>query len=130
MPAPASASFSVAALAAANGAFKDLVDAGSGPGVIKLFTEADVLVATIVLEDPCGTVNVGTGQLVLAIATQEDAAPAGGTVTYGRIEDSAGTLHLAIPVVQGGIPVAGYIVMNTVVVVEGSPVEILSATLG
>jgi hypothetical protein len=130
MPAPVSATFSAAALVAAHISFLDLIDAGAGPGVIKLRANNDSVLAIIVLDDPCGTVNMGTGQLTFSIDVQEDAAPLGGTATYGTFEDSVGTIHLSLPVIQGAAPVAGFIVMNTVLIVQSSPVEILSATLG
>ena len=63
MPAPASATYSVAALSAAHAAFRDLIDAGTGPGEIRLRDAADTLLATVMLDDPCGAINGATGAL-------------------------------------------------------------------
>ena len=71
MPVPTVATYSAAALVAAHTAFKNLIDAGAGPGTIKIRNDTDVLLATIVLTDPCGTVNGTTGQLVFAIAARD-----------------------------------------------------------
>ena len=130
MPAPSVATYSVAAKVAAHTAFKDLIDTGSGAGSIKVRDAADVLLATIPLSDPCGTVNGTTGQLTLAIAAADDSADASGTAAYGEICDVAGAVHLALPTQGGGAPVTGYLVLNSLTVVAGGAVEVVSATVG
>ena len=129
MPAPSAATYSVAALVAAHTSFRNLIDAGSGPGKIRIRSAADVLLAEAILTDPCGTVNGTTGQLAFAVATQEDAAVAG-TAAYGEFCDSANVVHLALPAEAGTVAVPGKLVLNTLVLVAGGPVEIVSATIG
>jgi len=130
MPAPLVATYSTAALVAAHTAFKNLIDAGAGPGTIKIRNAADSLMATITLADPCGTVNGTTGQLVFGIAAREESADISGTAAYGEFCDSAGLVHLSLPAAQGNAPASGYIVLNTLGIVSGSPVEVASATVG
>ena len=47
MAAPTVATYSAAALVAANTSFKDLIDAGAGAGSIKIRDAADVLLARV-----------------------------------------------------------------------------------
>jgi len=130
MPAPTVATYSAAALVAAHTSFLDLIDTGVGAGSIKVRDAADVLLATIPLVDPCGTVNGTTGQLTLAIAARDESADAGGIAAYGEVCDVAGAVHLALPAQAGEAAVAGKIVLNTLTIVAGGPVEVLSATIG
>lgn len=130
MAVPSVYTYSAAALVAAHAAFRDLVDAGSAAGSIKIRDAADVLLAEIALSDPCGSVNGTTGQLTLSIAGPDSSANASGTAAYGEVCDSAGLVHLALPVQQGAAAVSGKLVLNTLSIVAGGPVEVLSATVG
>jgi hypothetical protein len=129
MPAPGAPTYSAAAKIAAHTSFRDLVDSGSGPGTIKIRSSADVLLATITLTDPCGTVNGTTGQLTLTAASTPNAA-ATGAAAYGEVCNSTGTVYLAMDAQAGSSPVAGKLVINTLSLVAGTPVELLSATIG
>lgn len=130
MPVPTSPTYSVTAKIAAHESFKTLIDSGSSAGSIKIRSSTDVLLAQIMLNDPCGTVNGTTGQLVFSISGPDTSADATGTAAYAEFCDSNGTVHLAVPATTGTSPSAGFIVLNTVSIVAGGPVEILSATLG
>lgn len=129
MPAPTEATFSLTALIAAHTSFRDLIDAGSGPGKIRIRNSSDLLLAEAILADPCGAVSGTTGQLTFSIATQEDAATAG-VAAYGEFCDSAGFVHLSLPCQAGTAPALGKLVLNSLTLVAGGPVEIVSATLG
>lgn len=129
MPAPSEATYSAAAKIAAHTALKDLIDTGSGNGTIKIRDASDVLLGTVNLSDPCGSVNGTTGQLTLSIASTPNAA-ATGTAAYAQICDVAGAVVLALPAQSGTSVVSGKIVLNTLSVVSGTPIEILSATIG
>jgi hypothetical protein len=63
MPAPVSATYCVEAKVAANTSFMNLIDTGTA-GYVTIRDSSDVLLAQCPLDDPCGTVNGGTGQLV------------------------------------------------------------------
>lgn len=130
MAVPAVATYSAAALVAAHTAFRDLLDAGTAGGSIKIRDAADVLLAQVPLTDPCGTVNGTTGQLTLTMAGRDESADASGTAAYGEFCDSAGLVHLALPAQAGAVAVSGKIVLNTLSIVAGGPVEVLSATVG
>lgn len=130
MPAPASATYSVAALVAAHTALRDLVDSGPAAGFVRFRDADDVLLAQVPLADPCGTVNGTTGQLVFSVAGQDESADANGEAAYAELCDSTGAAHLALPAQQGGAPVAGVVVMNTTTVLAGGPVAVFSATVG
>lgn len=130
MPAPLVATYSADALIAAHTSFRDLIDSGAGAGSVKIRSAADVLLATIPLDDPCGTVNGTTGQLTFAFDGRDESADASGTAAYAEFCDSDGDVHLALPAQAGSVAVSGKIVLNTLTIVANGPVEILSATIG
>jgi hypothetical protein len=132
MPAPSSATYSVATRTAAHTAFRDLLDAGSGPGFLRIRSSSDVLLAELTLKDPSGTVNGTTGQLTFDLTggVQDLLANATGTAAYGEFTDSAGLVHLALPTQTGTTAVSGFLVMNTLSLVINTPVVLVSATVG
>lgn len=130
MPAPAQYTYSAVALVAAHTSFRDLIDTGVGAGSIKIRSAADVLLATIPLVDPCGSVNATTGRLTLALAGRDESADASGTAAYGEICDVAGVGHLSLPAQAGSAAVSGKLVLNTLAIVAGGPVEVISAVVG
>jgi hypothetical protein len=130
MPVPSVATYSASALVAAHTSFRDLIDGGAGAGFIRIRDSADVLLAQVPLTDPCGTVNGTTGQLTLTMAGRDESADASGTAAYGEICDSTGAVLLALPAQAGAAPVAGQLVLNSLTIVLGGPVEVLSATIG
>ena len=130
MAVPSTATYSAAALVAAQTSFKNLLDAGSGAGSIKIRDAADVLLAQVPLSDPCGSVNGSTGQLTFSIAGPDTSADASGTAAYGEFCDSDGGVHLSLPTQAGASAVSGKLVINTLSIVAGGPVGIASATIG
>lgn len=130
MAVPTVATYSAAALVAANTSFKDLIDAGAGAGSIKIRDAADVLLAQIPLTDPCGTVNGTTGQLTITPSGRDESADATGTAAYGEFCDSDGLVHLSLPAQVGSAAVSGKIVINSLSIVADGPVEVVSATVG
>lgn len=130
MAVPSVATYSAAALVAAHTSFKALIDAGSGAGSIKIRDAADVLLAQVPLSDPCGSVNGTTGQLAFSIAGPDSSADASGTAAYGEFCDSDGLVHLSLPAQQGTTAVSGKMVLNTLSIIAGGPVGIVTATIG
>jgi hypothetical protein len=130
MPAPGSATYSATALVNAHTSFRDLIDSGSGAGYVNIRDNSDVLLAVCPLNDPCGTVNGTTGQLTFAFDGRDESANATGTAAYAEFCDSDGDVHLALPAEAGTVAVSGKIVLNTLSIVSGGPVEILTATIG
>lgn len=130
MAVPSSATYSVDALEAAHTAFRDLLDAGSAAGAVKIRDSADVLLAEVPLSDPCGTVSTSTGQLTFSFSGPDTSANASGTAAYAEFCDSDGNVHLSLPAQQGTSAVSGKIVLNTLSIISGGPVSIVSATVG
>jgi hypothetical protein len=130
MTVPTTATYSGAAKVAAHTSFRDLVDSGAGAGFVRIRDAADVLLATIPLSDPCGSVNGTTGQLTLSIAGPDTSADANGTAAYGEICNSSGTVYLSLPTQAGSTAVSGKLVLNTLSIVSGTTVTLLSATIG
>jgi len=128
MAVPSVATYHAQAKIDAHTAFLALIDAGTA-GNIKIRNSADALLCTTTLTDPAGTVNGTTGQLTITQASTANAS-ATGTAAYAEICSSAGTVYLAIPAQQGTAAVSGKIVLNTLSLVSGGPVEILSCTIG
>lgn len=129
MPAPAQATYSAAAKIDAHEAFLALIDAGAAAGKIKIRDNSDVLLGTITLTDPAGTVNGTTGQLTLTAAAAPTAV-ADGTAAYAEITDSDDTVHLSLPAEAGTSPVSGKVVINTLTIVTGATITLVSATIG
>lgn len=129
MAVPGSATYSVEAKVAAHTSFMNLIDTGSA-GFVNVRDSADVLLAVCPLVDPCGSVNGGTGQLTFDFDGRDESANATGTAAYAEFCESDGTVHLSLPAQAGTVAVSGKIVLNTLSIVSGGPVEILSATIG
>jgi hypothetical protein len=129
MPAPATYEYAVDTLVAAHTAVLGEIDAGVAAGKIKLYDNSDVLLCTITLTDPAGTVNAGTGQLTITPAGAGTAV-ATGTCSYGTITDSADTVILSLPAESGGSAVAGKLVLNSTSIVDTASVTVSSATIG
>lgn len=130
MAVPSVYTYSAAALVAAHTAFRDLIDSGAGAGFVRIRDSADALLAQVPLSDPCGTVNGTTGQLTFSIAGPDTSADASGTAAYAEFCDSDGDVHLALPAQQGTTAVSGKIVLNTLSIIAGGTVTIISATIG
>lgn len=129
MPAPVSATYSVAAKVAAHEALIDVIDSGTGAGYIEIRSASDALLWTIYLADPCGTVDGGTGILTFDI-DESEAPDAAGTAAYAEFRDSATNVHLSLPAQAGSSPASGYFVMNTLTIVADAAITIISATVG
>lgn len=128
MPAPAKITFSADALKAANDELLTLLDAGSSNAKIRLFSNDDVLIAEIPLDDPAGTVNATTGVLTLDV-DGTDVALVSAVCAYAEITDSDDTAHVTLPVKQGIAASPGFIVLNTTTIIEGVTVSVTSATI-
>ncbi|GEM_PF-1023956 len=121
--------YSSALWIAAHGAALTLIKGGASDPTIKIRDSGDVLLATAVIDETGSTCSATTGDISFAIATQESAADASGTAAYAQICDGDGTVHAEMDCAHGSSPVAGACVMNTLTVVMGAPVDVLSATI-
>lgn len=133
MPAPASQTYSVAALVAAHTALRDLIDSHATlPGVLRIRDADDVLLAEIPLADPCGAVNGTTGQLGFDVdpVPSDESVDTAGIAAYGEYCDGSGAVHLSLPCQAGIDPVSGKLVLNTLSLIAGGKVELVSTTIG
>jgi hypothetical protein len=130
MPAPASYSYSVAALVAAQTEILGRLDAENGNALVKVYSEADLLLAQSQMTDPAGTVNGTTGQLTLTFTGVSLEVIAGGIATWAEITDANGVAVITMPVSAGTVAVAGSLVLSTTNLIVGEPLTISSATVG
>jgi hypothetical protein len=130
MAVPTVYTYSAAALVAAHTSFRDLIDAPVGAGSIRIRSATDVLLAQVPLSDPCGTVNGTTGQLTFAIAGPDASADASGTAAYAEFCDFNGLVHLSLPAEAGTVAVSGKVVLNTLSIIAGGTVTVISAVIG
>jgi hypothetical protein len=128
MAAPGAYTYSAEALILAQTSFLDLVDTGTA-GSIKLRDDADVLLAQIPLDLPCGTVD-GAGQLTITASGPDSDADASGVCTYAEICESDGTVALSLPAEEGAAPVSGKVVLTNTTIVAGAEVSLVSCTIG
>jgi hypothetical protein len=83
--------YSIATKTARLQAVVNQIDAGSGPGTLEIGTAAMALVlATITLADPCGTVSGDTLTFDFDPDVSDPSADATGTAVAARIKDSNG----------------------------------------
>jgi len=114
---------------------KNAIDAGSGPGKIRIYSgsipatpetaASGTLLAELTLSDPCGTVS--SGVLTFLAITQDSSADATGTAGYFRCLDSDNTAIFDgdCSVTGGG----GTLQLNTTSIVSGGPVLITAFTM-
>lgn len=129
MPAQHLNSWSPSFLIVSHAALVDLLDAHAENNASLTFHDAaDTLLATIPLDKPCGTVDPTTGALTLAVAGREESATAG-AASYASIRDGAGAVHHSLPCEVGTEPVPGKVVLNTLTLTAGGPLEIDSVVI-
>lgn len=129
MAVPTEATYSVTALVDAQTSLLDLIDTGISAGKIKIRDASDVLLATITLTDPAGTVAGGTGVLTIT--------PAGtavgltdSTAAYGEITDSNDNIILSLPAAEGVAAVSGYIVISSLTILTDGVITVQSVVIG
>jgi hypothetical protein len=107
------------------------IDTGVARPAFKIYDSGNVLLATLALADPAGSVNGTTGLITLTPGTPETNAPAGGEASYATLSDGDGViLENNVPVEQGTAPVAGKVIISTLNIIAGGTVELISATIG
>lgn len=121
--------YSAAAWIAAHTALLTLIEDGASDSKIKLYDGSDVLLGEFVIDDATSDVSGVTGDITIEIATQEDAAIAGGTASYITICDGDGDVVYKMSCQQGTEAVAGKCVMNSLTIIQGAPIDILSCEI-
>lgn len=116
---------------------KDAVDAGSGAAKF-LFYDAprpatggaittQTLLASVALNDPCGTVSAGVLTFDVDPVPADSSANASGDAAWARIVTSADAFVADLSVGTTGS--GADIIMNTVGIISGLPVSIISAAI-
>lgn len=126
MPVPEDFYWADDVLVDAKNAVKDQIDAGSGPGVVRIYDESDVQLAEITLTDPCGTVD-SEGLLTITPDGPDLNADATGVAAYGEILDSDDNVVCGMPTREGTAAQTGEIVLNSEAIIEGAAVTIVEA---
>lgn len=108
-----------------------MLDDTGGEPTLKLYDDSvsPVQLAEFVIDDVTSAVSGVTGDITIEIATQEDAALASGTASYIDFCDGADAVHYRMSCQQGTVAVAGKCVMNSLDIVSGAPVDILSCSI-
>jgi hypothetical protein len=127
MPAPVSATYSAAVKIDANQAFLDLLDSGAA-ALLRIRDSSDVLLVQFTLSDPSGSVNGTTGVLTITPPSATNVTTSG-TAAYAELCTSGGTVHLSLPAQAGTVAVSGKVVINTLSLVSGAPLNITSIVI-
>ena len=126
MPVPVALEFAPTALVAAHQALLDTLETGAGDPTLVILDEDDATLATSVIS--AGAVNGTTGQLTLTVSSV--VASVSGIAAYGEIRDAGGVKQIAMPAQAGGVAVSGKLVINTLTIIAGQPVNLASLTVG
>lgn len=115
---------------------KEALDAGSGPGVLEIYSGTvfptvaatitdQVLLGTLTFSDPCGTISGGV--LTFGTVTQDAAADASGTATCCVLRDSAGNVVAVGDVTNTAGN--GFAKINTTSIAAGGPIQCSAGVL-
>lgn len=124
-----------AARNAAADAVVDLLDGGSGAGLLKIYSGTmpatpdtaisdQVLLATLTFSDPAFAA-AATGTAAASTIADDTSADDTGTAAWARLIDSAGAVVMDVDVGTTGTT----IILNTTNVVSGAVIRITSATI-
>lgn len=133
---------STAARSAACAAVVALIDGGSGPGVLRIYSGSQpagpgtsptgTLLAEFTLSDPAFSQLNGVATLDVTPAVQDASANSTGTAGYFRLLDSTEAAGTGLGVIDGTVTATGGggdLTLSTVSIVSGSPVDITSGTI-
>lgn len=116
-------------------AYNTLINGGSGPGTIKVYTgtqpatgggglSGNTLLGMLTFSDPAASA-ASSGVLTFSTITSDTSADASGTATWARIADSNGTTVFDCDVSTSGATIN----LNSVTIVAGDTIAISSFTL-
>lgn len=116
---------------AARNAIVTLMQSKTAPIKFDILNSSNAVLVSLPLMNPCATVDAGTGVLTFNPVAGGAAATATGTATKAVLRDAGGaTDWITIDVKAGTSAEVGYFVLTTTSIVVGSPVQIVSATVG
>jgi hypothetical protein len=108
---------------------RDTLDAAGDSAKVVIKNASDATLTTIPLAYPCGAVNASTGRLTMAAASSPMPVLSG-TAAYGEVQDKDNKAWLTLPCLAGTTPVDDALVLDSLTVTEGFPVELVSLTIG
>ncbi len=117
-------------LTAAHTAVLGEIDGAGATAYVNVRDSGDVLLSTLPLDFPAGTVDPLTGQLAMVWGARDDAAAATGSADHAEICDAAAKVLFVLSCSEGVAPVADTCVLSTLSIVAGAPVEGVSITIG
>lgn len=109
-------------------ALRDQLDAEATPAEFRFYSAADAILGTVTLQNPCGSVDAGTGKLTFL--PDSGAGSANGDAARVDIVDGAGLFWVTLPCVEGTVPVSGSCVMSSLAIENGVEIVIVSASIG
>lgn len=132
-----------AARNAACDAIVDLIDGGSGAGVLRIYTGAQpaspatapsgTLLAEVTLNDPAfGSAVAGVATLSVSPALSDASANNSGTAGWCRFLDSTEAAGTGLGVIDGAVTATsggGMLELSSTTVTSGNPVNITSGTI-
>lgn len=127
MPAPSTYEYTEAIRTTAVTAVLNAIDAGPGPGVLRVYDESDVLLAEIALSDPAGSVS--GGQLTITPGALAEIV-ADGVAAWGEVQDGAGAWALRAPTAAGTSAQPGFIVLSALTCIAGASISLISFVVG
>lgn len=129
MPAPYLDAWHPDVIAAASQVVLDAASIGSGDPSFQVYDENDVLLVTIVLPVPIGTLLPG-GAIDCEVSQEASTIITGGTVSYGTLMDGNGVPLRSILCRQGTYAIMGYCVVDTLEVTATRPFNLISLIIG
>lgn len=117
-------------LTAAHTAVLGEIDAAGATAYVDIRDSGNVLLSTLPLNFPAGTVDPLTGQLTMTWGPRDEAAAATGTADHAEICDAAAKVLFTLSCAEGVAPVADTCVLSTLSIVQDAPVEGVSITIG
>jgi len=117
-------------LVAAHTAVLGEIDSEGATAYINIRDSGDVLLSTLPLTYPAGTVSGTTGKLTLGFGARDEEAAASGTASYAELCDHAAKVLMELSCAAGSAPAADTCVLSSLSIIAGAPVEGVSATIG
>lgn len=116
---------------AARNAIVTLLQSKTAPIKFDILTSGNAVLVSLPLMNPCATVDSGTGVLTFHPVSGSVNATGAGTAAKAVLRDAGGAIDwITIDVKAGSAVDVGYFVLSMVDIVVGSPVQIVSATVG
>jgi hypothetical protein len=122
--------YSIEARVSASQGFATRLTTGAGTAEVRIRNFGGATLAAFPFSPASVTVSEATGQITIAPTTNEVPASATGVPTTAQIVSADGLTLVSAPVVIGPAGLPNTAVITDAVIVAGSPVRLVSLTLG